>query len=205
MNSSVALVSDAAKARAALTPLRRELLERLREPNSAASLAGQLAIPRQKLAYHLRVLEEAGLVKLVEERPRRGFVERVLMACADTFVLDPALVQNAAHRAGDAQDRHASEHLVRTAAALVRDVARMREAADREGKRLLTLTVEAELTFETPADFDVFSEQLSDAITALAKRYAASPLRKGGRRYRLVAAAHPALLTKATERTERTP
>jgi DNA-binding transcriptional ArsR family regulator len=200
VSSSLALVSDAAKARAALTPLRRELLERLREPNSAASLAGQLAIPRQKLASHLRVLAEAGLVKLIEERPRRGFIERVLVACADTFVLDPGLVQSAARRAGDAQDRHASDHLVRTAAALVRDVARMREAADGEGKRLLTLTVESELTFATPADFDAFSEQLSDAITVLAKRYAASPLRKGGRRYRLVAAAHPAIQTKATKR-----
>jgi DNA-binding transcriptional ArsR family regulator len=200
VSSSVALVSDAAKARAALTPLRRELLERLREPNSAASLAGQLALPRQKLAYHLRVLEAAGLVELVEERPRRGFVERVMVACADTFVLDPALVHGVEQRAGDAQDRHASEHLVRIASALVRDVARMREAADHEGKRLLTLTVETELTFATPADFDAFTEQLSDAITALAKRYAASPLRKGGRRYRLVAAAHPAIQTKATKR-----
>jgi DNA-binding transcriptional ArsR family regulator len=205
MGSSVALVSDAAKARAALTPLRRELLERLREPNSASTLAGQLAIPRQKLGYHLRVLEEAGLVRLVEERQRRGFTERVMVACADTFVLDPALVQSAATRAVTAQDRHASEHLVTTASALVRDVARMREAADHEGKRLLTLTVEAELTFDTPADFDAFSEQLSDAITALAKRYTASPLRKGGRRYRLVAAAHPALLTKATDETKRNP
>jgi len=201
VSSSVALVSDAAKARAALTPMRRELLERLREPNSASTLAGQMSIPRQKLAYHLRVLEEAGLVRLVEERQRRGFVERVMVACADTFVLDPSLVQSAAKQAVTAQDRHASEHLVTTASALVRDVARMREAADREGKRLLTLTVETELTFETPADFDAFSEQLSEAITALAKRYTASPLRKGGRRYRLVAAAHPALLTKATERT----
>jgi DNA-binding transcriptional ArsR family regulator len=201
VSSSVALVSDAARARVALTPLRRELLGRLREPNSAAGLAGQLAIPRQKLAYHLRVLEAAGLIELVEERRRRGFIERVLVACADTFVLDPALVQGAAQRAGDAQDRHASEHLVRTASALVRDVARMREAADREGKRLLTLTVEAELTFAAPADFDAFSEQLSDAVTALAKRYTASPLRKGGRRYRLVAAAHPTIQTKATQRT----
>jgi len=201
VSSSVALVSDAAKARAALTPLRRELLERLREPNSASTLAAQLDIPRQKLGYHLRVLEEAGLIRLVEERQRRGFTERVLVACADTFVLDPALVNSAARQAITAQDRHASEHLVSTASALVCDVARMREAADREGKRLLTLTVESELTFATPADFDAFSEELSDAITSLAKRYAASPLRKGGRRYRLVAAAHPALLTKATERT----
>lgn len=201
MNSSVALVSDAAKARAALTPLRRELLERLREPGSAASLAGALALTRQKLGYHLGVLEQAGLVKLVEERQRRGFTERVLVACADTFVLDPELVQRATRRAGEVQDRHASEHLVQTAAALVRDVARMREEADHEGKRLLTLTVEAELTFETPADFDAFTEQLSDAITTIAKRYCASPVRKGGRRYRLVAAAHPAIQTKVKTRT----
>lgn len=201
MSSSVALVSDVAKARAALTPLRRDLLERLREPSSAASLAGQLDVPRQKLAYHLRVLEEAGLIKLVEERQRRGFVERVMIACADTFVLDPELVRGAALHAGEAQDRNASEHLVRTASALVRDVARMREAADREGKRLLTLTVETELTFATPGDFDAFSEELSTAFTTLAKRYAASPIKKGGRRYRLVAAAHPAIQTKATKRT----
>jgi DNA-binding transcriptional ArsR family regulator len=202
VSSSVALVSDAAKARAALTPLRRELLERLREPGSASSLAGQLALPRQKLAYHLRVLEEAGLVKLVEERPRRGFIERVLVACAGTFVLDPALVGGTLEaRAGDVQDRHASEHLVHVAAGVMREVARMREQADHEGKRLLTLTLEAELTFATPDDFDAFAEQLSDAVTALAKRYCASPARKGGRRYRLVAAAHPAIQTKAKKGT----
>ena len=204
MSTSVALVSDAVKARAALTPVRRDLLERLREPGSASSLAGQLAVPRQRLGYHLRVLEEAGLVKLVEERQRRGFTERVLVACADTFVLDPALVQGADVRAAGVQDRHASEHLVQIASGLVRDVARMREEADAEGKRLLTLTVEAELTFATPADFDAFTEQLSDAITTLAKRYCASPARKGGRRYRLVAAAHPALQTRAKPKT-RTP
>ena len=196
MSSSVALVSDAAKARAALTPLRRDLLERLREPGSASSLAAQLDLPRQQLAYHLRVLEEAGLVKLVAERQRRGFIERMLVACADTFVLDPQLFANKETRAADAQDRHASEHLVRVAANMVSEVARMREAAERESKRLLTLTLETELTFSTPAEFDAFVEQLSDAVTALAKQYSASPGKKGGRRYRLVAAAHPAVQTK---------
>ncbi|HEU0032749.1 MAG TPA: helix-turn-helix domain-containing protein [Kofleriaceae bacterium] len=190
MSRSVALVSDATKARAALGPLRRQLLERLRTPASAASLAGELDLPRQKLNYHLRVLEEAGLVKLVEERQRRGFTERVLVATADTLLVDPALVQGAQTRAADAQDRHASDHLLRVAGDLVRDVARMREDADREGKRLLTLTVEAELAFATPADFDAFTEQLSDAIAQLAKQYLPSASRRG-RPYRLVAAAHP--------------
>jgi DNA-binding transcriptional ArsR family regulator len=197
VNSSLALVSDATKARAALSPLRRDLLERLHTPGSASTLAAQLSLPRQKLAYHLRVLEEAGLVKLAEERQRRGFTERMLVACADTFVLDPSLVAGTTEaRASGVQDRHASDHLVRVAADLVREVARMREAADREGKRLLTLTLEAELAFATPGDFDAFVEELADSVTALAKRYCA----KGGRRYRLVAAAHPALNTRARKR-----
>ena len=201
MSSSVALVSDAAKARAALTPLRRELLERLREPNSASTLAGQLDIPRQKLSYHLRVLEEAGLIRLVEERQRRGFVERVMVACADTFVLDSALVQSAGKQAVTVQDRHASEHLVTTASGLVRDVARMREAADREGKRLSRSPSRPSSRSRRRPTSTRSASNCPTRSPALAKHYSASPLRKGGRRYRLVAAAHPALLTKAIERT----
>jgi DNA-binding transcriptional ArsR family regulator len=188
-SSPLAVVSDANSARAALTPLRRQLLARLREPASAAGLAAELGIPRQKLNYHLRVLERAGLLTLVEERPRRGCTERILVASADVFVLDPSLLGEG-DPADDVevQDRHASDHLVRTAAGVVRDVARMRQAADQAGARLLTLTVEAELRFATPADFDRFTEQLSDAIAELARAYSTP----SGRAYRLVAGAHPA-------------
>lgn len=186
MEGSVALVSDARTARAALTPLRRRLLDRLREPGSAASLAEELGESRQKLGYHLRVLEDAGLVQLVEERPRRGFVERVLMATADTFVVDPAVIH--AGPPPGSQDRFAAEHLVHVAAGLARDVARQREAADAQHKRLLTLTVEADLQLARPADFDAFAEELAAAVAALAHKYNAP----GGRHYRVVAAAHPA-------------
>jgi DNA-binding transcriptional ArsR family regulator len=188
----IGLVSDATQARAALTPIRRQLLERLRAPGSAASLAAELGVARQKLGYHLRALEAAGLVRLVEERPRRGFTERVLVASADAFVLDPSLMGEPAPRDADVQDRFASEHLVRTAAAVVRDVARMREAADREGKRLLTFTIEAEVTFASPADFDRFAERVSRAVARVAESFR-SPR---GRRYRVVAAAHPAVDTR---------
>jgi DNA-binding transcriptional ArsR family regulator len=188
----IGLVSDATQARAALTPIRRQLLERLRAPGSAASLAAELGVARQKLGYHLRALEAAGLVRLVEERPRRGFTERVLVASADAFVLDPSLMGEPAPRDADVQDRFASEHLVRTAAAVVRDVARMREAADREGKRLLTFTIEAEVTFASPADFDRFAERVSRAVARVAESFS-SPR---GRRYRVVAAAHPAVDTR---------
>ncbi len=112
-------------------------------------------------------------------------------------MLDPALLQALPDPdAVEAQDRHAAGHLINTASAMVRDVARMREAADAEGARLLTLTVEADMTFATPADFDAFSRDAADAVAALARRYAAP----AGRRYRLTAVAHPAVVKPAPTR-----
>ncbi|MBK8234313.1 MAG: helix-turn-helix transcriptional regulator [Deltaproteobacteria bacterium] len=198
-DAAIALVSDSRQARAALTPIRRRLLEALRTPGSAASLAATLDMPRQKLAYHVRALEAAGLVRLVEERQRRGCVERIVVACADAFVLDPSLVGAPRPAEVDAQDRFASDHLVRTAAEVVREVARMRKAADDEGKRLLTLTLEADLGFSSPADFDRFTAALTEAVAEIARSFAP---RRGARRYRLLAAAHPAVANKPTTPTQ---
>jgi len=173
----------------ALAPFRRELLERLREPASATELAGELGLSRQRVNYHLKALEEAGLVVLVDERPRRGFTERILKATADRFVVDPAVVTPAqVTDAVEAVDRHAAAHLVGVAADTVREVTRMQAAADRRRERLLTFTVEAEVAFARPADLEAFTEALADAVATTAARFHTP----GGRRYRLVAAAHPA-------------
>jgi DNA-binding transcriptional ArsR family regulator len=69
-----------------LAPLRRRLLTRLAEPASASQLAPEFGVSRQNLNYHLRKLEEAGLVEVVAQRQRRGFTERVLRARADAYV-----------------------------------------------------------------------------------------------------------------------
>jgi DNA-binding transcriptional ArsR family regulator len=188
-----ALLDDLDTALLALAPVRRRILTALTEPASAAGLAERLGLPRQNIGYHLNALEAAGLVQLAGERRKRGFTERLFVA-AQNHVFDPALMQPPPDPdAVEAQDRHAADHLVNTASTMVRDVARMRQDAAAEGTRLLTLTVEADVTFATPADFDAFTEDVSAAVTALARRYAAP----AGRRYRLTAAAHPAV-TKPT-------
>jgi DNA-binding transcriptional ArsR family regulator len=184
-----ALLDDLDTALLALAPIRRQILSALTEPASAAGLAAQLGMPRQKIGYHLRALETAGLVRPAGERRKRGFVEHLFVA-AESYILDPALMQAPVDPAAvEAQDRHAVDHLIATASTMVRDLARMRQDAAAEGARLLTLTVETELGFATPADFDAFTEELSAAVAELARRYAAP----SGRRYRLVSAAHPAL------------
>lgn len=176
------------KVRAALSPLRRELLGLLREPSSATRLAAALALPRQRVNYHLRAMEQAGLVELVEERQRRGCVERILRARPGSFVVDPT-VMTSGHEAAftGIHDQYAAEHLVGVAAATVRDVGRMQATADEAGKRLLTFTVEAEVRFAEPGDVHAFTDALAEAVRQTVERFD-SP---DGRPYRVVAVGHP--------------
>ena len=191
-----ALLDDLDTALLALAPVRRRILTALTEPASAAGLAERLGLPRQNIGYHLNALEAAGLVQLAGERRKRGFTERLFVA-ARNHVFDPGMMQAPPDPdAVEAQDRHAADHLISTASAMVRDVARMRQDAAAEGSRLLTLTVEADMTFATPADFDAFTEEVSAAVAALARKYAAP----SGRRYRLTAVAHPAVAKSAPAR-----
>ena len=194
MSDSLALVDDAATARAALSPLRRELLARLRTPASAAALSEALGLPRQKIGYHLRILEKAGLIAKADTRKRRGFTEIVFELASDALVIDPMLLAPSDPGAVDKQDRFASDHLVRTAAGIVREVSRMRAAAADEGSRLLTFTIEADVGFARPADLDAFAARLSDAVATIAADYAPPGQ---GRRYRVTIAGHPAAGTRA--------
>ncbi|ATQ42185.1 ArsR/SmtB family transcription factor [Caulobacter mirabilis] len=194
---TIALLQDADRLRTALSPVRRALLEQLQTPASASQLAETLGMSRQKLNYHLRALEAAGLIHLVEERRRRGFVERVLAATADRLVVDPALLAPTEPEQAAAQDRYAAGHLVAAATGVVRDVARMQSAAELEGSRLLTFTLEAEIAFARPADLERFAEALAEALASTAARFhSADP---GARRYRLVAGGHPAPVPAGTE------
>ena len=76
------MIDEPTVAVAVLDPLRAKVLAALAEPGSATTVAGALGEPRQKVNYHLRTLEDHGLVRLVEERPRRGLTERVMVASA---------------------------------------------------------------------------------------------------------------------------
>ena len=191
--SALALVDGPDALRAALPPLRRRILQRLREPASAVVVAGEFGLPRQRVNYHLRTLEAAGFLELVEERPRRGCVERVLRTSARAFIVDPQVIAPAptpaeARRAATRQDRFAAETLVAAASGVVRDVSRMQARAAEQGARLLTCAIEADVRLAAPADF----ARLSAVLATLVARAAADiGVAEGGRSYRIVIGAHP--------------
>ena len=193
--TSIALVREPERVHLALSPARRRLLEALHEPRSATQVADVVGMTRQQANYHLRVLEAAGLVELAETRQRRGCTERILRATAGAFVVDPALMQPAG--TVTPPDRHAAEHLVATAGAIVRDVTRMQAAAG--DRRLLTFTIETDVGFRSPVDVEAFTTALADAVATVAHRFHDPD----GRRYRVVAGGHPAPAPEEASVTER--
>jgi DNA-binding transcriptional ArsR family regulator len=183
------VIDDPAAAVVALDPLRSRLLAGLAEPASASALAERVELPRQKVNYHLRILEEHGLVTEVGQRRWGGLTERLLHATAASYVVSPALGQ----AAGDPDriaDRLSARYLIAVAARVVREVAGLVRRADQAGKRLPTLALDTEIRFRSAAERAAFTSDLADAVTTLVARYhhAGAP---GGRSHRLVVVAHP--------------
>jgi DNA-binding transcriptional ArsR family regulator len=186
----VDVIEDPAAAAVALDPVRARLLAELKAPGSASTLAPRVGLPRQKINYHLRLLESHGLVKQVEERRWGGLTERFVQATADSYVVSPAAMGHAACDPGKSRDRLSARYLVALAARLVREVAALARRADETGKRLATLALDTEVRFRSPADRAAFTEELTAAVAALVARYHDEHAR-GGRWHRLVVAAHP--------------
>ncbi|WP_020578556.1 ArsR/SmtB family transcription factor [Actinopolymorpha alba] len=172
--------------RGALSPLRRRILAEVREPASATVVAAQIGESRQRVNYHLRELEKAGLVELVETRQRRGRTERVVRATARTVVVAPEVLGDLPT---DDQDQFAAETLLATTARTFREVAAMRDQASDAGKRLVTFTITADVGFSEPADIARFAEDLAARVADLAAAYDAPRAR---RRYRVIIGGHPA-------------
>lgn len=169
MTHAIQLIDDAAEATVALHPLRRRILEHLQEPDSAAGVARALSLPRQRVTYHVRELERAGLVEPVEERRRGNCVEKVVRATARAYVIAPQALGRMG--AGALADRFSSANVVGVAGRTLRDMAELRKSADASGRQLPTLSVQTEVRFSSPAKQNAFAEELSQAIGAMAAKY----------------------------------
>jgi DNA-binding transcriptional ArsR family regulator len=160
------------------------------EAGSAAGLARRLGLPRQRVNYHLRELEKAGLVELVEERRKGNCVERLVRATARAFVISPETLRALAADPGVALDRGSAAYQVAVAARSIREVASLDAGARREGRRLPTLTLDTEIVFSDAAARAAFAAELADALGAILARYHDQHA-PGGRRYRVTALVHP--------------
>ena len=200
--SALRVLRAQSQAATLLHTARRELIEHLAEPNTAAGLARKLGTSRQRVGYHLRELEREGLVECIAERRNGNCVERLVRATARSFVISPEALGVLGDPADAAADHFSAAHLVGTAARVVRDVAALDARARSEGKRLATITVDAEIRFATPEARAEFADELTNLIARLAARYH-DERAADGRTYRLTAMAHPTVALPASGTPER--
>ena len=187
----VEVIEDPAAAAIVVEPIKSRILASLAEPASAATLATRLRIPRQKVNYHLRSLEDYGLVEISEERLWGGLTERVMVASAASYVVSPAALGPVAADPERGTDRLSASYLIALGARIVREVSGLTRRAREARKALATLAIDTEVRFKSPADRAAFTKDLTEAVTTLVSRYH-DETTPGGRAHRLVIVAHPA-------------
>jgi DNA-binding transcriptional ArsR family regulator len=186
----VQVIDDPAAAALAVEPVKSQLLAALAEPASAATLAARLGLARQKVNYHLRSLEDHGLVHVAEERRWGGLTERVMTASASSYLVSPVALGPIAADPQRGADRLSASYLIALAARVVREVSGLIRRAMEAEKQLATLSLDTEIRFKSAADRAAFTKELTDAVLSLVSRYH-DETTPGGRSHRLVLMAHP--------------
>jgi DNA-binding transcriptional ArsR family regulator len=187
----VAVIDNPEAAIAALDPIKARLLAELSQPASAATLAARVGLPRQKVNYHLRALEQHGLVEPAEERRWGGLTERLMVSTAAAFVVSPAALGPVGADPARGGDRLSASYLIALAARMVREVSALWRGSRQADKRLATLSLDTVIRFRSPVDRAAFTRDLTDAITTLTARYHDDTAPRG-RPHRLVIASYPA-------------
>lgn len=194
--SSSNLIRDTHIAAAMMNPLRMQILEHLREPNSAAGLARILDMPRQQLNYHLRELEKNELIELVEERRKGNMTERIVRATSKSYMV---VLNTAKVNPEEVQDKFSAAYLLSAATQLIQDVAVLQSGAQKAKKKLPTFTLQTAVKFASPEQLHAFTEELAKAVAKLAVKYQ-NEEDPNGRSYQFHVFSHPTLKKQAHEK-----
>jgi DNA-binding transcriptional ArsR family regulator len=187
---SLQIVRQPSQAQVLLHPARRRLIEALASgPDSASGLARRLGESRQRLNYHLRLLEEAGQVELAEERWKGSQPERVMRLVARQYVVDPAAIGSIAVDPDQVGDRFSATYLITLASRALRELAELVERAQGKRARLATVSVNASVRVGSPAAFRAFQRDLGRAVAQVVAKH---HMEQGeGRWFRVIAGAYP--------------
>lgn len=177
-------------------PLRTAILARARAPVSASELARGLGETRQKVNYHVRQLAAAGLLRPAGQQRRRNMVEQQYVASARSYVLASEVLGELAPDAGVLADTASAAHLVALCARAESEVVRVMASASASGLRVRTLSLAADVRFESVAQRAAFTRALLAAVSEVVAAHS-GPYRTGagepgaGRPFRLLLGCYP--------------
>lgn len=186
----VLYVDEAAHAEALLKPLRLQLIKCLADPKSCPELAQEFDESTQKIYYHVKILEKAGLVEKVEERKVRGILEGRYQAKARSYWLSPHLVGHVGDQSAP-RDQLSLGFLLDLAEELQTDIGKLSATSV---PHIPSLGLGAEIELGDPETRAEFLAEVQTLFKELAKKYGASKGRSAKKKsesYKLKLACYP--------------
>jgi DNA-binding transcriptional ArsR family regulator len=175
-----------------LKPIRIEILRQMDEPSTCPILADYFDESPQKIYYHVKALEKAGLVEKVSEKRVRGVVEGYYQARARSYWLAPHLVGKVGEKKLS-RDQQNLQVLLHLAEEVHDDLGKLANQAE-AGKDVPSLSLSAHIHLPDADRRAEFLEELALAFQSLARKYGTPPLDatlENAEGYRLVLACYP--------------
>lgn len=154
-----------------LKPLRVALLRAMGEPRTCPELAEQFGETPQKIYYHVKTLERAGLVERTGQRSVNGIPEGFYRACAQSYWLSPRLVKRYGGRRA-IRDQTSLGILASHAEEMLEDVGRLADQSA-AGAHVPSLSLSAEISLPSAEHRQRFLDELRDTFDAIARRHGA--------------------------------
>lgn len=176
----VLYLDEIAQAEALLKPQRIDVLRQLGEPRSCTEVALKLDQTPQRIYYHVKRLQEAGLVSRVDERRVRGIHEGIYQANARSYWLSPRLVGRIGGRAG--RDALSLGHLLDLVEEVQSDVAVLKS----DEAEAPSIGISGDIRIK-PERRQEFLDDLTSTLQELFSRYGGAE----GQPFKLVVACYP--------------
>lgn len=185
----VRYIEEIEQALVLLKPQRLEILKRLAEPRTCPELAAIFDDSPQKIYYHVKALESAGLVDKIAERRVRGAVEGIYQARARSYWLAPSLVGQIGSPAL-ARDQASLRVLLALAEDVIDDVGKLGERSG-VGEGVPSLSMSAQIHLPDSKRRAEFMRELQAAFQDIARKYSIDDAGDQPSSFRLVMLCYP--------------
>lgn len=186
----VSVIDRTEQAHTLLQPARLELMGLLDAPKSAAALARELDLPRQRINYHLRALESVELIECVEERKKGNVTERLYRRTGSSYAISASTLGSLGPEPADVGDQFSSGYQIAKASQVIEELGALRVAAKAAKKKLPTFALDVDLRFANAEARNAFADDLAAAVADLVRKHHDDKA-KGGRFFRFYLGGYP--------------
>src|SRR3954467_11166363 len=166
----VLYIEDVDQAAALLKPQRIEMLKLMDHPRTCLELGNIFGQTPQKIYYHIKALQSAGLVEHVGERRVRGTVEGSYQARARSYWLGSDLVGQIGD-AAVAQDQASLRHLLSLTEEMRGDIGHL---AQQVGREIPSLGLSLHIELDDESRRAAFMADVQRMAQILAHKYGAT-------------------------------